>query len=134
MPSFRKKQNRGFTLIELMIVISLILILVSVALPAYNQSILRARESVLKQNLFSLRSVISQYTLDKQKAPQSREDLVSAGYFKQLPTDPMTGRNDSWVVDEEEALMSVDQQETGIYDVHSGASGVGSDGTAYSSW
>jgi general secretion pathway protein G len=117
-----------------MIVISLILILVSVALPAYNQSILRARESVLKQNLFSLRSVISQYTLDKQKAPQSLEDLVSAGYFKQLPTDPMTGRNDSWVVDEEEALMSVDQQETGIYDVHSGSSGVGSDGTAYSSW
>jgi general secretion pathway protein G len=134
MPSFRKKQNRGFTLIELMIVISLILILVSVALPAYNQSILRARESVLKQNLFSLRSVISQYTLDKQKAPQSLEDLVSAGYFKQLPTDPMTGRNDSWVVDEEEALMSVDQQETGIYDVHSGSSGVGSNGTAYSSW
>jgi len=134
MPSFRQKQNRGFTLIELMIVISLILILVSVALPAYNQSILRARESVLKQNLFSLRSVISQYTLDKQKAPQSLEDLVSAGYFKQLPTDPMTGRNDSWVVDEEEALMSVDQQETGIYDVHSGSSGVGSDGTAYSSW
>jgi general secretion pathway protein G len=134
MPSFRKKPNRGFTLIELMIVISLILILVSVALPAYNQSILRARESVLKQNLFTLRSVISQYTLDKQKAPQSLEDLVSAGYLKQLPTDPMTGRNDSWVVDEEEALMSVDQQETGIYDVHSGSSGVGSDGTAYSSW
>jgi general secretion pathway protein G len=134
MSSFRKKPNRGFTLIELMIVISLILILVSVALPAYNQSILRARESVLKQNLFSLRSVISQYTLDKQKAPQSLEDLVSAGYFKQLPTDPMTGRNDSWVVDEEEALISVDQQETGIYDVHSGSSGVGSDGTAYSSW
>ena len=134
MPSFRQKQNRGFTLIELMIVISLILILVSVAMPTYNQSILRARESVLKQNLFSLRSVISQYTLDKQKAPQSLEDLVSAGYFKQLPTDPMTGRNDSWVVDEEEALMSVDQQETGIYDVHSGSSGVGSDGTAYSSW
>jgi general secretion pathway protein G len=134
MPSFRKKQSRGFTLIELMIVISLILILVSVALPAYNQSILRARESVLKQNLFTLRSVISQYTLDKQKAPQSLEDLVSAGYLKQLPTDPMTGRNDSWVVDEEEALMSVDQQETGIYDVHSGSSGVGSDGTAYSSW
>jgi general secretion pathway protein G len=133
-PSIRKKPNRGFTLIELMIVISLILILVSVALPAYNQSILRARESVLKQNLFSLRSVLSQYTLDKQKAPQALEDLVSAGYFKQLPTDPMTGRNDSWVVDEEEALMSVDQQETGIYDVHSGSSGVGSDGTAYSSW
>ena len=86
----RKKRSRGFTLIELMIVISIILILVSVALPAYNQSILRARESVLKQNLFTLRSVISQYTLDKQKAPQSLDDLVTSGYLKQLPMDPTT--------------------------------------------
>jgi len=130
----QSRKSRGFTLIELMIVISLILILVSVALPAYNQSILRAKESVLKQNLFTLRSVISQYTLDKQIAPQSLEDLVSAGYLKQLPTDPMTGRNDSWAVDEEEAVMSIDQQETGIYDVHSGSSAVGSDGTAYNTW
>src|ERR1700682_2839239 len=91
-----KKQSRGFTLIELMIHISVILILVSVALPAYNQSIWRARESVLKQNLFALRSVISQYTLDKQKAPQSLQDLVSGGYFKQIPNDPMTDRNDTW--------------------------------------
>ena len=84
-----------------MIVISIILILVSVALPAYNQSIWRARESVLKQNLFTMRSVISQYTLDKQKAPQSLDDLVSAGYLKQIPTDPMTGRNDTWTAEEE---------------------------------
>jgi len=103
------KRSRGFTLIEMLIVISLITILVSVALPAYNQSIWRARESVLKQNLFSLRSVISQYTLDKQKAPQSLEDLVTAGYFKQIPTDPMTGRNDSWTVEEEtDTIMTVD--------------------------
>src|SRR5579862_4039953 len=97
-----KRRNRGFTLIELMIVISIILILVSVALPAYNQSIVRARESVLKQNLFTLRSVISQYTLDKQKAPQSLDDLISAGYLKQLPTDPMTGRSDTWTPDQEQ--------------------------------
>ncbi|MBV8051482.1 MAG: prepilin-type N-terminal cleavage/methylation domain-containing protein, partial [Acidobacteriaceae bacterium] len=88
MRTVAKRGNRGFTLIELMIVISIILILVSVALPAYNQSIVRARESVLKQNLFTLRSVISQYTLDKQKAPQSLDDLISAGYLKQLPVDP----------------------------------------------
>jgi len=131
----RKKRSRGFTLIELMIVISVILILVSVALPAYNQSIWRARESVLKQNLFAIRSVISQYTLDKQKAPQSLEDLVTAGYFKQIPNDPMTSRNDTWTVEEEtDTIMSADQQEPGIYDVHSGSTAVGSDGTAYNTW
>jgi general secretion pathway protein G len=133
-----KNRSRGFTLIELMIVISIILILVSVALPAYNQSILRARESVLKQNLFTLRSVISQYTLDKQKAPQALEDLVSSGYLKQIPTDPVTGKNDTWVPDEEQdTIMSVDQQagdEGGIIDVHSGSSAVGSDGTPYNTW
>jgi len=135
MARFRKKRSRGFTLIELMIVISVILILVSVALPAYNQSIWRARESVLKQNLFAIRSVISQYTLDKQKAPQSLEDLVTAGYFKQIPNDPMTSRNDTWTVEEEtDTIMSADQQEPGIYDVHSGSTAVGSDGTAYNTW
>ncbi len=131
----KQKKSRGFTLIELMIVISVILILVSVALPAYNQSIWRARESVLKQNLFAIRSVISQYTLDKQKAPQSLEDLVSAGYFKQIPTDPMTSRNDTWTVEQEsDTIMTVDQQDPGISDVHSGSTAVGSDGTAYNTW
>jgi len=133
-----RNQARGFTLIELMIVISVILILISVALPAYNQSILRARESVLRQNLFTLRSVISQYTLDKQKAPQSLDDLVSAGYLKQIPTDPMTGHNDTWTPDQEEGtILSLDQQpsdEPGIVDVHSGSQGIGSDGTAYNTW
>jgi general secretion pathway protein G len=131
-----KKRSRGFTLIELMIVISIILILVSVALPAYNQSIVRARESVLKQNLFTLRSVISQYTLDKQKAPQSLDDLVSGGYLKQLPVDPMTGKNDTWVADQEEnTIMSIDEQDQGgIIDVHSGSEAVSSDGTAYNTW
>jgi general secretion pathway protein G len=131
----RRTQSRGFTLIELMIVISIIMLLLSVALPAYHQSIVRARESVLKQNLFSLRSVISQYTLDKQKAPQALEDLVSGGYFKQIPNDPMTGRNDTWTVEEEsDVIMSVDQKDPGIFDVHSGSSAVGSDGTAYNTW
>jgi general secretion pathway protein G len=136
MARLRKNRSRGFTLIELMIVISVILILVSVALPAYNQSIVRARESVLKQNLFTLRSVISQYTLDKQKAPQSLDDLVSAGYLKQIPNDPMTGKNDTWVADQEEnTIMSLDEQDQGgIIDVHSGSSGVGSDGTPYNTW
>jgi general secretion pathway protein G len=135
MASARRSQSRGFTLIELMIVISVIMILLSLALPAYHQSIVRARESVLKQNLFSLRSVISQYTLDKQKAPQALEDLVSGGYFKQIPNDPMTGRNDTWTVEEEsDVIASVDQKDPGIFDVHSGSEAVGSDGTAYNTW
>src|SRR6202045_24409 len=132
MTKLRHNRDRGFTLIELMIVISMILILVSISIPAYNQSILRAKESVLKQDLFQLRSLISQYTLDKQKAPQSLDDLVQAGYIKQIPVDPMTGTNSSWTVDQEDSLMSVDQQEPGISDVHSGAAQTSSDGTGYS--
>ena len=128
-----RRKSRGFTLMELMIVISLILILVSISIPAYNQSILRARESVLKQDLFQLRSLISQYTLDKQKAPQALDDLVSAGYLKQLPKDPMTGQAD-WTVEQEDTVMSPEQTDPGIDDVHSSSNQISSDGTAYSSW
>jgi general secretion pathway protein G len=134
MVTIHRNRSRGFTLIELMIVISLILILVSISVPAYNQSILRAKESVLLQNLFTLRSLISQYTLDKQKAPQSLEDLVSAGYIKQIPIDPFTGKNDTWTVEQEDYSLSVDQQETGITDLHSGSSLISTSGAAYSSW
>jgi general secretion pathway protein G len=134
MAKLRNRRNRGFTLIELMIVISMILILVSISIPAYNQSILRAKESVLRQDLFELRSLISQYTLDKQKAPQALDDLVQGGYIKLIPMDPMTGSNSTWTVDQEDTVMSVDQQDPGISDVHSGAAGTSSDGTAYSSW
>jgi general secretion pathway protein G len=134
MVRLRERHSRGFTLIELMIVISMILILIAIAIPAYNQSIIRARESVLKQNLFTLRSLISQYTLDKQKAPQSLDDLVAAGYIKQIPNDPMTGQPD-WTVDQEEdTLMSVDEQSGGIDDVHSSSTQIGTDGTAYNTW
>ncbi len=130
----RRRKSRGFTLIELMIVISVMLILVSMAIPAYNQSILRARESVLRQNLFTLRSLISQYTLDKQKAPQSLEDLVSAGYIKQIPNDPMTSKPDWEAVTEEDVNMSPDQQEQGIDDVKSASTQVSTDGTGYNTW
>jgi general secretion pathway protein G len=129
----RMLRVRGFTLMELMIVISIIMILMAVAVPVYNQSVVQARESVLRSNLSTLRSVISQYTLDKQKAPQSLDDLVQGGYLRQIPVDPMT-RQTNWEVKEEDVLMSVDQQEPGIWDVHSAASGIASDGTAYSTW
>jgi general secretion pathway protein G len=131
---FKTGHSRGFTLIELMIVISLLLILISVAIPVYNQSILRAKESVLKQDLFTLRQVIDQYTLDKQRAPQSLEDLITAGYLKQVPVDPFTARNDTWAVAQEDITQSPEQTEPGISDVHSGSNLVGSDGTAYSTW
>jgi len=134
MARLRRKQSRGFTLIELMIVISIMLILVSMAIPAYNQSIRRAKESVLKQNLFTLRSLISQYTLDKQKAPQALEDLVTAGYIKNIPNDPMTGSPNWEAVQEEDYQLSVDQNETGISDVKSASTDISSDGTAYNTW
>jgi general secretion pathway protein G len=129
----KNRRTRGFTLIEMMIVVSLVLILLSVAVPLYNQAILRAKESVLRQDLFNLRSVISQYTLDKQKAPQALDDLVQANYIKVIPKDPITGKAD-WVVEQEEVLLAVDQQEPGISDVHSASNLTASDGTAYSSW
>jgi general secretion pathway protein G len=130
----RSRGQRGFTLIELMIVVSIILILVSTAIPIYQQSIIRAREAVLKQNLFTLRSVIDQYSEDKQKAPQSLQDLIEAGYLKQIPKDPMTNSRDSWETVTEDVLLSVDQTQPGITDVHSGAKGTGSDGTPYAEW
>jgi general secretion pathway protein G len=130
----RRADAKGFTLVELMIVMAIILILVSVSAPIYSQSIVRARESTLRQNLYHLRQSIDQFTMDKQKAPQSLDELVSAGYLREIPIDPMTQSRETWVVDMEDVLLSIDQNEPGITNVHSGAQGTATDGTAYSTW
>lgn len=124
----------GFTLIELMIVISIILILVAIAVPVYQQSLVRAKEAVLRQDLKTMRDQIDNFTMDKEKAPQSLQDLVDAGYLRKLPKDPFTDSTDTWQVENSDTLISLDQTEPGISDVHSGSNLVGSDGTAYSSW
>jgi len=128
--------SRGFTLIELMIVVAMMLILVSIAVPNYITSVKRARESVLRQDLFTMRSVISQYTLDKQKMPQSSDDLVQSGYIKQIPTDPITGQtNWNWHTADEGTIMSPDEQDQGgIDDVYSSSNEIGTDGVAYSQY
>lgn len=126
-------RRRGFTLIELMIVMAIISIIVAIAVPMYQKSIVRARESVLKQNLFSLRTVIDEYTYDKAKAPQSLQDLVSEGYLRQIPNDPMTGSNE-WTTIQEDSVNSVNQTEPGIFDVRSKSDKKSLEGTPYSEW
>ena len=126
-------RNRGFTLVEMMVVISILLILLSVAMPIYSHSVTRQREETLRQNLETLNKVIVQYTLDKKKAPKSLSDLVQAGYLKAIPED-ITGRNDTWETEEGDTIMAPEQTETGICGVHSGSNQVASDGRAYSSW
>ena len=128
------RARRGFTLIELMIVMAVITVLVSIAVPMYQKSILRSKESVLKNNLFTLRTVIDEYTYDKGKAPQALQDLVTEGYLRVVPVDPMTGSSESWKIIMEDATTSINQAEPGIFDVKSGSDKTSLDGTAYADW
>lgn len=131
----RRSQERGFTLIELMIVITIIFILISIAAPVYRNSIVRSKEAVLRDDLFTMRSLIDEYTLDKQEAPQSLQDLVDKGYLRQLPPDPFTGSNTTWVeLREDDTLMALDEKNPGIIDVHSGSDLKSLTGDEYSSW
>ena len=127
-------RTRGFTLLELMIVLTIIAILASIAVPMYQATILRAKEAVLKENLHSIRSVIDQYTADKRTAPQSLEDLIAAGYLREVPEDPITESPTTWQVEFGATAMVPDQLDTGIVDVRSGAPALSTEGTPYNEW
>jgi general secretion pathway protein G len=127
-------RRSGFTLIELMIVMSIIVILIGVAIPFYQKSITRAKETVLHNNLFAMRSAIDEYSYDKQKAPQSLQDLVTDGYLREVPKDPIVGNSDSWKIINEDAGQAVDPSQPGIFDVRSSSSQRSLDGTSYSDW
>ncbi|MBZ5668493.1 MAG: type II secretion system GspH family protein [Acidobacteriia bacterium] len=125
----------GFTLLELMVVITLILILASFAMPTYQVAVTHAREAVLRDDLFTLRKLIDEFTIDKQRPPTSLDELVEAGYLRGgIPADPFTGSNQTWRTDIEDMPISPDQAAAGIVDVHSGSDEISLDGTPYSSW
>jgi general secretion pathway protein G len=132
--SRRQRQQRGFTMIEMIIVCAMISILLGVMVPIYRIHVLHANEGVLKQDLYHMRTAIDQYTQDKGKAPQALEDIVTAGYLHAIPKDPFTHASDSWQTVQEDVLTSIDQTQPGISDVKSGSSLISSEGTAYNTW
>jgi len=130
----RRKQDAGFTLMELMIVMAIIGVLTLVAVPRFASALRQAREAALKEDLHVMRAAIDSYTMDKQKAPQSLDDLITDGYLKAIPEDPFTHAKDTWVPETGDAVHSLDQTDPGIDDVHSGSQETGSDGQSYSTW
>ncbi len=134
-PRTPNPEPRAFTLLELMMVLTLILILASFAFPTYEVAVRRAREAALRDDLYTMRSLIDHFTLDKQRPPQSLDELVEAGYLRGgIPADPFTGSNQTWRVEIEDVPMGPQQSVPGVVDLHSGSDEVSSEGTPYSGW
>lgn len=132
-PREQRRKRRGYTLIELIIVMAIISILMAIAIPQYQKSIRRTKETLLHSHLQLLRTVIDEYTFDKKKAPQTLDDLVAEGYLRAVPIDPITGNN-TWRTINEDSLTAVDQTEPGIFDVRSQSDLISLENTPYSEW
>jgi general secretion pathway protein G len=130
----RRKGEGGFTLIELIIVMAVIGILSLIAIPSFVQSIRKAKEAALREDLHTMRNAIDSYTVDKEKAPEGLDDLVQAGYLKSIPVDPITNRSDSWMTSQSDTMTDINETQGGLDDVHSGSEGVAIDGTTYNTW
>ncbi|MFP5234177.1 MAG: type II secretion system protein [Acidobacteriota bacterium] len=118
----------------MIIVMAIIAILVSIAVPIYANMVRRAKEAVLREDLHTMRTAIDSYTVDKEQAPQSLDDLVQAGYLKSVPVDPMTDSSDTWVTSESDTMTDINETQGGMDDVHSGSQDLASDGTSYNTW
>jgi general secretion pathway protein G len=117
-----------------MVVMAIVSVLLAIAVPIYQKSVMRAKESVLRNNLFTLRTMIDEYTVDKQKAPETLQDLVSDGYLRQVPQDPITVSDQTWRTVMEETPVGGNNSSPGIFDVHSGSDKTSLDGTPYADW
>jgi len=130
----RSVADRGFTMVELLVVISIIVILAAMGMAQYRNSVIRAREAVLKEDLFRMRDAIDQYYADKMKYPSGLEDLVTDGYLRELPVDPFTNSKDTWQAVNAEPNVNDTTSQPGVYDVKSGSDATSMDGTPYSDW
>ena len=129
-----RRRSEGFSLLEMMMVVTLILIIASISMPFYRTAVLRAREAVLADHLYTLRYLIDRFTVDNGRSPMHLEELVEKGYLGRLPTDPFTGSNETWQEVQETSPPSPTQKYLGIIDVHSGSDELSLAGTPYSSW